>query len=351
MPANECNEEAKPHLQRRPQIKIRKKHLMNMSAKKVSFPVKAFLIICILMLSTRGHSQGHYSGSSYNPNDYFIPASPGWVFSLYYSYSQMDYYNNSGDKTDVIEISANPPAAVTIGQNVKTNSVIPMIIYFGKGEILDARWGVLVLPIASSPSSSIALDFYNGQNESTNKDIEINSFGLSDSYIQPVWLTWEKKKLAAAFSYGVWIPTGKYTVNDPENVGLGYWSQNLRLATRYKPDPAISLVGAFTYELNSKQDGVDYTEADHLTFDFGSSYIFAMGHEIGLFAHGTWQVTDDKGEKGNPLKDRIYGIGGYGSYWFIPGKFGALVRALGNFETRNRFGGFAFQVGLNYLLM
>lgn len=313
-------------------------------------PFKFFMFFVLLSFSINTSAQGHYMGSSFNTNDYFIPDASGWVFSLYYSYSQQDYYNNSGSKTDVIEISENPPFSVELGQKVKTNSVIPMVIHFGKGKILNAKWGVLALPILNSPSANIALDFYTGQESPTGQQIEISSFGLGDFYLQPLWLTWEKNKLATTFSYGLWMPTGKYKVGDSENIGLGYWSHNFRLASRYKINPKISIVGATTYEINSKQNGVDYTEANHFTFDCASAYNFTMGHELGIFGHATWQLGEDKGVKGSPLEDRVFGIGAYGSYWIKPGKLGILARTSNNFGTRNRFGGFAFQIGLNYLI-
>jgi len=321
-----------------------------MKSTKIADCLKSFLIISISFASINSYSQGHYAGSSFNPNDYFISPASGWVFSLYYSYSQMDYYNDAGEKADVIEINQDPPFSVEIGQKVKTNSVIPMIIYFGKGKILNARWGFLALPIINSPNASIALEFYSGQNSTSSETINIKSFGFGDFYLQPVWLTWEKSGLSTTFSYGFWMPVGKYEYNDPENIGLGYWSHNFRVAARYKPSSKYSFTGAVTFELNSKQKGADFKEAPHLTLDYGASYNFTMGHEIGFFGFGTWQTGNDQGEKAVLLKDQVYGLGIYGSYWFVPGKLGVLSRFTNNFGTRNRFAGFAFQVGVNYLL-
>lgn len=313
-----------------------------------------FIKICIFLLtllfSINSNAQGHYVGGSFNTNDYFIPDASGWVFSLYYSYSQQDYYNNSGSKSDVIQISQDPPFSVELGQNVKTNSVIPMAIYFGKGKILNAKWGVLALPMLNSPSANIALDFYTGQDSPTSQQIEISSFGLGDFYLQPLWLTWEKNKFSTTFSYGAWIPVGKYSVGDSENIGLGYWSHNMRAISRYKMKKNINVVAGFTYEFNSKQKGTDFKEASHLTFDYAACYSFTMGHEIGLFGFGTWQTGSDEGEKAVLDKDKIYGVGFYGSYWIKPGKFGLLSRFSQNFATRNRFGGASFQIGVNYLI-
>lgn len=317
-------------------------------------PRSILIATCALFLSMsffRLNAQGHYQGSSYNPNDYFIPNASGWVFSLYYSYSSMDYFNQDGDKTDRIEISQNPPVSVQVSQSVVTHSAIPMVLYFGKKKILHANWGMIALPMINSPSANVALDFYVNPNPPVNQEINIDSFGWGDLYLQPVWLTWEKNKFTTAFSYGLWLPTGKYEADDPENIGLGYASQNIRLATRYKLNSHYSLTGALTVESNFKQKSDDFTEAPHLTFDYGASYYFSKGHEAGVVGHGTWQFGDDKGEEAVLNKDVVYGAGAYGSYWFIPGKVGVLARATQNFGTRNRFSGFSFVIGLNYLLL
>lgn len=311
---------------------------------------KIMIALLILIISKNANAQGHYNGGSFNTNDYFIPSASGWVFSLYYSYSNMNYYNNSGKKTDIIEINQNPPFSVELDQKVKTHSIIPMISYFGKNKILNARWGVLALPMLNNPNANIALDFYSEQSLVGSQEINLNSFGLGDFYLQPIWLTWEKNKFSTTFSYGLWLPIGKYEANNTDNVGLGYLSHNLRVMGRYKPKDKVSLTTGLTYEINNKQKGNDFKEAPHLTSDFGASYNFTMGHELGFFGFGTWQMGNDEGEKAVLDKDQIYGLGIYGSYWFIPGKIGVLSRFTNNFGAKNRFGGASFQVGINYLL-
>lgn len=311
----------------------------------------AGLAVVFLLLTFDIHAQGHYATGSFNPNDYFIPANTGWIFPLYYGYNNSNFYDASGNKSNVIEINQNPPVTIEMGQKVKTHSIFPMAIYFGKGKILNARWGFIVLPIFNNPNANIALDFYLGQDLAGSENIEINSFGLGDFYVQPIWLTWEKNKWSTTFSYGFWMPTGKYTANDPENVGLGYWSHNFRVANRYKPTAQTTLTGALTYEVNQRQKGVDFREAQHLSFDYGASYNFIKGHEIGFFGFGTWQIGDDKGEKAVLTGDQIYGIGAFGAYWLKPGKLSAILRLTKHFAIRNRYGGSAIQVGINYLLL
>ncbi|MCU0377193.1 MAG: hypothetical protein MUC78_02950, partial [Bacteroidales bacterium] len=87
---------------------------MNSKKSPIGFKTSMMLGLCFVSLNL--YSQGHYAGGSFNPNDYFISPASGWVFSLYYSYSQMDYYNDAGEKSDVIEINQDPPFSVEIGQ-------------------------------------------------------------------------------------------------------------------------------------------------------------------------------------------------------------------------------------------
>jgi hypothetical protein len=310
-----------------------------------------FFAAYLLILSPHARAQGHYVGGSFNTNDYFVPPSPGWVLTMYYSFSGTNFRNGAGEKVDVIQVSQNPPVNISIGQDVVTHSVIPMALYFGKKKILNANWGVLVLPMLNNPTANIALDYYVGQDNAGSSDVKFSSFGFGDMYIQPIWLTWNKKKLSTTFSYGIWMPTGKYELNSTDNIGLGYWSHNLRVASRYKPSAPWAFTGALTLEINQQQKGAEFTEAPHVSLDYAASYNFPKGHELGMFGFGTWQGDTDKGQKAINSADRILGIGIYGAYWIKPGKFGTLARFTTNYGTRNRYGGIAFQIGLNYLIM
>jgi hypothetical protein len=118
------------------------------------------LSISSLLILGKLSARGHYAGGSFNPNDYFIPADTGWVFPFYCAFSNSNFYDASGSKSNVIEINQNPPVTLEMGQNVKTHSIIPMMIYFGRSKILNARWGFLALPIFIIPNANSALDFY-----------------------------------------------------------------------------------------------------------------------------------------------------------------------------------------------
>lgn len=309
------------------------------------------LLACFCLTCPFTFGQGHYLGSSFNPGDYFAPP-PGFIVPVYYSYSSMNYFNNSGDKSEtLIKPGTDDPTSLSIQQHVNTNSFIAMVIYGGRKKIAGANWGMMAIPMLSSPAANIALDYYSTNTGEGNHIFKSNSFGLADLYVQPVWLTWMYKKWTYSFTYGLWVPVGKYKAGDSKNIGLGYFSHDLRAAARFKPSMPWAISLSTTFELNNKQKDVDYTEAAHVTIDFGGSYTFTMGHEIGAYAHYMKQIGHDKGSAGSLLSDRTFGVGAYGSYWFIPGKFGILGRVVQHFGTRNRFAGTTATIGLNFLFL
>lgn len=314
--------------------------------------MKAFLVFVILLFFFRiTYGQGHYSGSSFNPNDYFAPHA-GIIIPVWYGFANMDYYNAAGKKSDqLINPVPENPTALNIKQNVKTHSFILMAIYGGKGKVLGADWGMMVIPTLNSPTASIALDYYSQQTGTGNYTFTNKSLGFGDMYIQPVWLSWKQNKMQYALNYGVWAPTGKYEPNSLDNGGHGYWSQNIRGAVKYKPIGQVGITVATTLEINQWQKDTDFREGSHLTIDGGGTYLLnSRGDEIGIFGHYTKQVSDDKGSTGSFLSDRIAGVGGFVSYWIVPKKVGAMARVTQNFSTESRFGGIAFQTGLNILI-
>jgi hypothetical protein len=297
------------------------------------------------------YSQGHYPGGYFNPNDYFVPP-PGIVVPVFYVYNNFDYYNNNGDKSDKIEIGdSSADATLNIEQNVKTNSFVLMMLYGGKKKIGEFQWGFMIIPTVNNPSSTIALNYYSNQTGNEQASFNNKTWGFGDLYVQPIWLSLVKKEWSLALSYGIWLPTGQYEYNDIDNVGLGYYSHNFRIASRYKPNSNIGVTGAITYETNQTQKDSDFKEASHLTIDYGACYTWILGHEVGLYGNYTTQLGEDKNNPNLFSKDQAWNIGAYGSYWIKPGKIGVLTRLSQNFGEKNRFGGFTFTIGLNFLFL
>lgn len=250
--------------------------------------MKKIILLLLLPIAYSSFAQGHYNGSSFNPNDYFAPHE-GIIIPIWYGYANMDYYNSKGEKSDRLIIpKPENPTVLNIEQNVKTHSFILMAIYGGKGTIAGANWGMMIIPTLNSPTATVALDYYSQQTGSGTYNFTNKTIGFGDMYIQPVWLSWKKNSFQYALNYGVWAPTGKYEPNSMDNGGHGYWSQNIRRAVKYKPSHKINLSVATTFEINHWQKKTDFKEGSHLTFDFGGSYLInSRGDEFGFFGHYT----------------------------------------------------------------
>src|SRR6266478_7459838 len=51
--------------------------------------------------------------------------------------------------------------------------------------------------------------------------------GLADTYVQPLNLGWHFKRADFNVRYGFTAPTGRYTAGASNNVGSGYWGNNM----------------------------------------------------------------------------------------------------------------------------
>jgi len=238
---------------------------------------KIFYVFLFILSMMKVYGQGHYNGSSFNPNDYFAPHE-GLIIPVWYGYANMNYFNGQGKKTDqLINPVPGNPTALQIEQKVITHSFILMAIYGGKGKILGANWGLMVIPTVNSPTANIALDYYSQQTGPGRYVFTNKSLGFGDMYVQPIWLSWKQGKFQYALNYGLWAPTGKYEHGSLDNGGHGYWSHNIRGALKYKPTSKINLSIAPTLEINQWQENTDFKEGSHLTFDLGGSYLLIPG--------------------------------------------------------------------------
>jgi hypothetical protein len=57
--------------------------------------------------------------------------------------------------------------------------------------------------------------------------------GFADMYVQPLNLGWHLKRADVAVGYAFSAPTGRYTAGASDNVGSGYWGNNITSGTTY----------------------------------------------------------------------------------------------------------------------
>lgn len=124
-----------------------------------------------------------------------------------------------------------------------------------------------------------------------------SSIGLSDIYLQPLWLDWRRKHYDVAAVYGFYAPIGRYSPDGgANNIGLGNWIHELQLFGAYYPfgnqGTALTLVG--TYEINQKKEGKSFYQGSHFILNWGLSQFLPITKdvllEIGTAGYSHWQV-------------------------------------------------------------
>ncbi len=138
--------------------------------------------------------------------------------------------------------------------------------------------------------------------------VEDDQFGLGDLIIEPFGIGWHGARYDAALAIAVFLPTGKYDVNEPASPGQDHWTYMLTYGGTVYFDEAktwsASLLGR--YEVHSENGDTDVTEGNDLHFEWGIGKTLAKFYDVGLAGYCQWQVTDDDPES---VKDQVYAVG------------------------------------------
>lgn len=135
-------------------------------------------------------------------------------------------------------------------------------------------------------------------------------------------------------------------------MGLGYWSHNLRGTVSFFPlgNPGLLLSASVLHEINGRKKGFDLRPAPHTSVELGASMAFSERFMFGVMAGGIWETGEATGRDAKEDgRDRMLNAAIEASYWFRPGKLGAMVRATQEFQVRDRFEGRTFTAGMNLL--
>lgn len=191
------------------------------------------------------------------------------------------------------------------------------------------------------------------------------SIAFTDMYAQPVQLGWHTKIADVTFGYGLYIPTGKYTLGDDSNTGLGMWTNELSVGGTLFFDKAKSFnfsTIAF-YAMNSDKKGTSIKTGDIVTLEGGfnkafykklSSTPIPMIFNVGVVYYMQFKVTEDKVPTDQQVfygnKDHIYGAGVEANVFYPKTKTALLFRWLGEFGAKNRFRGNTYFITLSQVI-
>lgn len=299
-----------------------------------------FLMV-LLPLAAQAGEQGHYVPGSWSPRDLISAPAGLTVFAPYVSFYNADTARTGSGTT------VDAGAGVELGAN--SWMFTPVLVYSPTVKLLGADWAITVVPAYGEAGANARLTAF-GQ------DITLfsnSNTGWGDLYVIPVNLTWHFSPMwAVSAQYAFWAPVGEYDADRADNVGLGYWSHNLRGTVSFFPlgNPGLLLSASVLHEINGRKEGFDLRPAPHTSVELGASMAFSERFMLGMMAGGIWETGDATGRDAmEDGRDRMLNAAVEASYWFRPGKLGAMVRATQEFQVRDRFEGRTFTAGLNFL--
>ena len=313
---------------------------------------------------------GHFAPGVLGIRDYEMPA-PGWYVALYsYKYSTTQLNDAEGNEINSITINpgSGPGATIDLNVDVNVGVIAPTIIWVSKWKLFGASYGAYLSPSFSNTSVGASLSIYTGSGRSANE----SQFGFGDLFVQPLWLGWNKEHLDVAFGYGFYAPVGKYntetltlpgaggsiTAEDADNIGYGFWTHQLQVATAWYPwtDRRMAIAPALTYEAHSNKRNYDLKPGQNLSFSWGISQYLPLKRdqtlllEVGPAGYDSWQITDDTGADAvnPPTKDGVHAVGGQLGLTQVKWNAALNFHYFYEFAAKDRFRGSS--VGLNFAL-
>jgi hypothetical protein len=135
--------------------------------------------------------------------------------------------------------------------------------------------------------------------------------GFADMYVQPLNLGWHLKRADVNAGYAFSAPTGRYTAGASDNVGSGYWGNNITSGTTYyiTKDKGTTANLATDWEVHGQRQTASTPRGQFsekppgqaFTDEWGVGQVlplkkdFSRLLQLGLVGYDQWQVSSNGG--------------------------------------------------------
>jgi hypothetical protein len=172
-------------------------------------------------------------------------------------------------------------------------------------KILGAEYGVsFIVPIVNTRLTANVFD------------VSSQEAGISDLYLAPVVLGWDKGKATYLLNYGIYFPAGAFDPNASSNPGLGFWEHQIQGGMGYSFDKKKlwNASALTTWEINQSKSGLDLKPGPMFNLEYSLGRRLDQ-YKINLGAAGYiyQKLSPDSGSDVKPLVagnlDHSFGIG------------------------------------------
>jgi hypothetical protein len=163
--------------------------------------------------------------------------------------------------------------------------------------------------------SIIAPTIANGSVTEENLGLQAGGFGIADTFVQPLTFAWKFSRADFWVGDGFVAPTGRYTPGASDNIGSGYWGNQLMTGTTfYITKNRGTSANLFT---NWEQHGSKTTRStptkyqstpgQTFTIEWGLGQVLPLDKQfrkllqVGVVGYDQWQVSDNTGLQANGL--------------------------------------------------
>src|SRR5271163_2977978 len=298
--------------------------------------------------SAFAQQKGQWVPGQFGLNAGVIP-DPGFTYAnLALSYSASQLNNGSGNSIPGI----NGTYSFWVDENV--------IYYVPKHKFLGAYF----MPY-------VVLSYANGELVANITGTDLNTggggSGFADMYVQPLNLGWHLKRTDVNVGYAFTAPTGRFTAGASNNVGSGYWGNNITSGTTYyiTKNKATSANLATDWEIHGQKSGTNETPGQAFTDEWGLGQVlplkkdFSRLLQLGLVGYDQWQVSNNGGTvnvAGVPVPASIipyYSVHGIGfqSDFVLPAKdLSAFFKYYDEYSAKARPQGRTIVFGFSWTL-
>jgi hypothetical protein len=254
----------------------------------VRFGIKLVAVLACMFLggvsSVLAQQKGQYVPGQFGLNAGAIP-DPGVTYAnlaLNYSASQLN--NSSGNSIPAL----NGSYSFWVDENI--------FYYVPKHKFL----GGYFMPY-------VALNYANGELVANITGTSLSSggggSGFADMYVQPINLGWHLKRVDVNVGYAFSAPTGRFTQGASDNVGSGYWGNDITSGTTFyiTKNKGTSANLSTDWEKHGQKSGTNITPGQAFTMEWGLGQVlplkkdFSRLLQFGLVGYDQWQVTRNSG--------------------------------------------------------
>ncbi len=160
----------------------------------------------------------------------------------------------------------------------------------------------------------IALNYANGELVANITGTSLGSggggSGFADTYVQPLNIGWHfGKRVDFNAGYAFTAPTGRFTAGASNNVGSGYWGNDITSGTTLyiTKNQGTTANLATAWEFHGQKSGTNKTPGQTCTMEWGIGQVLplkkdmSMLAQFGVVGYDQWQVSANGGTIPNPL--------------------------------------------------